>query len=232
MAEGPTSIHAPASSVVGTTLREHISPRDAWRAGGHRRVHVAAELTSRSPSASSTRASARPASRSARLHRRDQRAGRAGAEARRVLERRALNVLERSGRCAIVASEEARAGPSSPRRKASTSSCFDPLDGSSNIDINICIGTIFCVLRAQTAARLPRTEGALQPGNEIAAAGLRRLRPRRRSSRSPPGTASTAFTLDPNMGEFFLSHPNIRCPLARQLRTPSTRATSRAGTTR
>jgi fructose-1,6-bisphosphatase I len=118
-------------------------------------------------------------------------------------------VLERSGRCAMVVSEELGAA----RVLSETGKyivCFDPLDGSSNIDVNISIGTIFCVLRAQNVGgRL--TEGALQPGTKIVAAGY-----------SVYGSATTlalstgagvhGFTLDPNVGEFFLSHPNIRCP--------------------
>ncbi|MCL2449528.1 MAG: class 1 fructose-bisphosphatase [Polyangiaceae bacterium] len=118
-------------------------------------------------------------------------------------------VLERSGRCAMVVSEElgdARVLSESGRYIV----CFDPLDGSSNIDVNISIGTIFCVLRAQSAGgRL--LEGALQPGTRIAAAGY-----------AVYGSATTlflstgrgvhGFTLDPSVGEFFLSHPNVRCP--------------------
>src|SRR5579863_9390779 len=57
-------------------------------------------------------------------------------------------VLDRSGRCAMVASEELEQA----RVLNGTGKyivCFDPLDGSSNIDVNISIGTIFCILRAQ-----------------------------------------------------------------------------------
>jgi fructose-1,6-bisphosphatase I len=118
-------------------------------------------------------------------------------------------VLEKSGRCAMVASEELP----SARVLSETAKyivAFDPLDGSSNIDVNISIGTIFCVLRAQNAGgRL--LEGALQPGNRIVAAGY-----------AVYGSATTlvfstgrgvhGFTLDPGVGEFFLSHPNIQCP--------------------
>ena len=118
-------------------------------------------------------------------------------------------VLERSHRCAMVVSEEL----GQARVMTETGKyivCFDPLDGSSNIDVNISIGTIFSVLRAQNVGgRL--TEGALQPGTKIVAAGY-----------SVYGSATTlalstgagvhGFTLDPNVGEFFLSHPNIRCP--------------------
>jgi fructose-1,6-bisphosphatase I len=118
-------------------------------------------------------------------------------------------VLEKSGRCAMVASEELeQAKVLSETGKYIV--CFDPLDGSSNIDVNISIGTIFCVLRAQSAGgRL--LEGALQPGTKIVAAGY-----------SVYGSATTlvlstgagvhGFTLDPGVGEFFLSHPNLTCP--------------------
>jgi fructose-1,6-bisphosphatase I len=118
-------------------------------------------------------------------------------------------VLERSGRCAMVVSEElgdARVLSETGRYIV----CFDPLDGSSNIDVNISIGTIFCVLRAQAVGgRL--LEGALQQGARIAAAGY-----------AVYGSATTlflstgrgvqGFTLDPGVGEFFLSHANVLCP--------------------
>jgi fructose-1,6-bisphosphatase I len=117
--------------------------------------------------------------------------------------------LDRSGRCAMVASEELeQAKVLSGTGKYIV--CFDPLDGSSNIDVNISIGTIFCILRAQNVGgRL--IEGALQPGHRIVAAGY-----------AVYGSATTfllstgygvhGFTLDPSVGEFFLSHPNLRCP--------------------
>jgi fructose-1,6-bisphosphatase I len=128
-------------------------------------------------------------------------------------------VLEKSGRCAMVASEEL-ATARVLREFGKYIVLFDPLDGSSNIDVNISIGTIFCVLRAPTTGvrgdpRHPggteRTEAALQPGTRIVAAGY-----------SVYGSATTlvlstghgvhGFTLDPGVGEFFLSHPNLRCP--------------------
>jgi fructose-1,6-bisphosphatase I len=123
------------------------------------------------------------------------------------------SVLERSGRCAMVASEEleeARVLGGSGQYVV----CFDPLDGSSNIDVNISIGTIFCVLRAapRGAPSGERSlDALLQKGRKIVAAGY-----------SIYGSATTlvlstgkgvhGFTLDPGVGEFFLSHPHIRCP--------------------
>jgi fructose-1,6-bisphosphatase I len=117
-------------------------------------------------------------------------------------------VLERSGRCAMVVSEELeQARVFSETGKYIVA--FDPLDGSSNIDVNISIGTIFCVLRAQNAKAF--TSAALQPGSRILAAGY-----------AVYGSATTlvlstghgvhGFTLDPGVGEFFLSHPSIQCP--------------------
>ena len=118
-------------------------------------------------------------------------------------------VLERSGRCAVLASEEleeARTFAGSGKYIA----CFDPLDGSSNIDVNISIGTIFCVLRAQSVSG-HAVSGPLQPGSQIVAAGY-----------AVYGSATTlvlstgkgvhGFTLDPGVGEFFLSHANLTCP--------------------
>src|ERR1700722_2350381 len=119
------------------------------------------------------------------------------------------SVLERSGRCAMVASEELeQAHVLSETGKYIV--FFDPLDGSSNIDVNISIGTIFCVLRAPVGGA-GLVEGALVPGKQMVAAGY-----------SIYGSATTlvlstgqgvhGFTLDPEVGEFFLSHPGLQCP--------------------
>jgi fructose-1,6-bisphosphatase I len=121
-------------------------------------------------------------------------------------------VLEKSGRCAMIVSEELD-GAHILGESGKYIVLFDPLDGSSNIDVNISIGTIFCVLRMLRAAEggAPRLEGALVPGTHLVAAGY-----------SVYGSATTlvlstghgvhGFTLDPGVGEFFLSHPGLRCP--------------------
>jgi fructose-1,6-bisphosphatase I len=118
-------------------------------------------------------------------------------------------VLEKSGRCAMVASEELEE-VRVLRPSAKYIVAFDPLDGSSNIDVNISIGTIFCVLRAPVGGA-GLLEGALVPGKQMVAAGY-----------SIYGSATTlvlstgqgvhGFTLDPEVGEFFLSHPGLQCP--------------------
>jgi fructose-1,6-bisphosphatase I len=118
-------------------------------------------------------------------------------------------VLERSGKCAMVASEELeQARVLSPTGKYVV--CFDPLDGSSNIDVNISIGTIFSVLKAQSVSG-HLTEGALQAGHKIVAAGYAVYGSATTLVLST-GTGVHMFTLDPGVGEFFLSHASIRCP--------------------
>lgn len=89
---------------------------------------------------------------------------------------------------------------------------FDPLDGSGNIDVNVSIGTIFSVYRRVSERGKPCTkEDFLQAGNRQVAAGYviygsstMLVYATRRGV--------NGFTLDPSIGEFCLSHPNIKCP--------------------
>ncbi len=122
-----------------------------------------------------------------------------------------INVLERSGHCAILASEELEEARVTETRGKYVV-LFDPLDGSSNIDTNVGIGTIFAMLRRSTSKDAPAVADALRPGHEIVAAGYALYGPSTIFVLST-GHGVHAFTLDPNVGEFFLSTPNIRCPL-------------------
>jgi fructose-1,6-bisphosphatase I len=89
---------------------------------------------------------------------------------------------------------------------------FDPLDGSANIDVNVTIGTIFGIYRRITPLGTPVTkEDFLQPGTKQIAAGYivygsstMMVYATRRGV--------NGFTLDPQIGEFTLSHPDIKCP--------------------
>lgn len=88
---------------------------------------------------------------------------------------------------------------------------FDPLDGSSNIDVNVSIGTIFSIHRRLTAVGPGTREDCLQPGFKQVAAGYIMYG----SSTMlvyTTGQGVHGFTLDPLVGEFFLSHENIRIP--------------------
>lgn len=89
---------------------------------------------------------------------------------------------------------------------------FDPLDGSGNIDINASIGTIFSIHRRLTPEGTPGTlKDLLQPGSDIVAAGYVVYGSSNMLVYST-GDQVDGFTYDPGVGEFFLSHPQIRIP--------------------
>lgn len=121
-----------------------------------------------------------------------------------------LTVLDKSGHCGVLASEEL-----DDARLASNNGkyvvVFDPLDGSSNIDTNGVIGTIFAMLRRHDPQSPASASDALRPGREIVAAGYVLYGPSTMFVLST-GQGVHAFTLDPNVGEFFLSQPSITCP--------------------
>ncbi|HEU4366044.1 MAG TPA: class 1 fructose-bisphosphatase [Candidatus Krumholzibacteria bacterium] len=88
---------------------------------------------------------------------------------------------------------------------------FDPLDGSTNIDYNVAVGTIFAIFRRRTKSGPGTLEDVLQSGREIVAGGYLVYG----SSTMlvyTTGHGVNGFTLDPSIGEFLLSHPNVRIP--------------------
>ncbi|MBC7952416.1 MAG: class 1 fructose-bisphosphatase [Rhodospirillaceae bacterium] len=88
---------------------------------------------------------------------------------------------------------------------------FDPLDGSSNIDVNISVGSIFSILRLPDGAD-PKSEAAfLQPGVKQVAAGYA-LYGSSTMLVLTTGTGVNGFTLDRDVGMFFLTHPNMTIP--------------------
>lgn len=89
---------------------------------------------------------------------------------------------------------------------------FDPLDGSGNIDVNVSIGTIFSVYRRVTPKGEPvQREDFLQPGiNQVAAGYIVYGSSTMLVYATRRGV--NGFTLDPSIGEFSLSHPDIKCP--------------------
>ena len=89
---------------------------------------------------------------------------------------------------------------------------FDPLDGSSNIDVNVPVGTIFSVLRKRGGTQERATiADMLQPGVQQVAAGYV-VYGSSTMMVYTTGQGAHGFTLDPSIGEFLLSHPNIRTP--------------------
>lgn len=122
--------------------------------------------------------------------------------------------MERSGAiCAMGSEEEAdliRVGPEFPRGDYIL--IFDPLDGSSNIDINVDVGTIFSILRRPAGnTGEVHMEEVLQPGYQQVGAGYILYGPSTMLVLST-GQGVHGFTLDPGVGEFLLSHPDMRIP--------------------
>ena len=88
---------------------------------------------------------------------------------------------------------------------------FDPLDGSSNIDVNISVGTIFSILRCPEGVTDPKAEDFLQPGTEQVCAGYALYGPNTMMVLTT-GNGVNGFTLDRDVGDFFLTHPNMQIP--------------------
>jgi fructose-1,6-bisphosphatase I len=88
---------------------------------------------------------------------------------------------------------------------------FDPLDGSSNIDVNLAVGTIFSVLRCPDGVEQPSVEHFLQSGVAQVAAGYAIYGPAAMMVLTL-GAGVHGFTLDPEIGAFTLTHPDMRIP--------------------
>ncbi|MCC6207016.1 MAG: class 1 fructose-bisphosphatase [Gammaproteobacteria bacterium] len=88
---------------------------------------------------------------------------------------------------------------------------FDPLDGSSNIDVNISVGTIFSILRCPEGVTKPTAKDFLQPGTRQVCAGYALYGPATMLVMTT-GQGVNGFTLDRNVGEFLLTHTNMRIP--------------------
>ncbi|GAC1658416.1 MAG: class 1 fructose-bisphosphatase [Gemmatimonadaceae bacterium] len=124
-----------------------------------------------------------------------------------------IKAMDHGGRLCAMASEEEPGIIPIPDgfRSGKYVLLFDPLDGSSNIDVNVPVGTIFSVLRKVSSG--PRGEMAdmLQRGANQVAAGYVIYGSSTMLVYST-GQGVHGFTLDPTLGEFLLSHPNMRIP--------------------
>jgi fructose-1,6-bisphosphatase I/sedoheptulose-1,7-bisphosphatase len=88
---------------------------------------------------------------------------------------------------------------------------FDPLDGSSNVDVNVTVGSIFSITRAAEPGVDATAQDFLQPGRDQVAAGYAIYGPSTMLVISV-GRGVHGFTLDPSIGEFFLTHPDMTVP--------------------
>ncbi|GMH81304.1 hypothetical protein TrVE_jg8713 [Triparma verrucosa] len=143
------------------------------------------------------------------------------------------NALKFTGKLGLLASEEEdEALLIESALDSRYVAVFDPLDGSSNIDASICTGTIFGVLEDDTvelkneykrnnddcvrnadAECVSSTEALLQPGSQLAASGYCMYSSSTILVFTLGGSHPViGFTLDPQLGEFVLTHPNMRVP--------------------
>jgi fructose-1,6-bisphosphatase I len=124
-----------------------------------------------------------------------------------------VKAMDHGGRlCAMASEEEPDIIPIPEEfRCGNYVLCFDPLDGSSNIDVNVPVGTIFSVLRKITRGVRGELEDVLQPGRRQVAAGYI-IYGSSTMLVYTTGHGVHGFTLDPSIGEFLLSHPDIRIP--------------------
>ena len=124
-----------------------------------------------------------------------------------------ITLTDHTGRLAVMASEEHPDIIPIPEKYPTGKYVllFDPLDGSSNIDYNVCIGTIFSIFRRISPEGPGTLQDCLQKGRNLVAAGYLLYSTSTMMVYST-GKGVHGFTLDPNLGEFLLSHPYIRIP--------------------
>jgi fructose-1,6-bisphosphatase I len=124
-----------------------------------------------------------------------------------------IKAMDHGGRlCAMASEEEPDVIPIPEQfRCGKYVLMFDPLDGSSNIDVNVPVGTIFSVVRKITRGARGEMEDLLQPGRRQVAAGYV-IYGSSTMLVYTTGQGAHGFTLDPSIGEFLLSHPDIRIP--------------------
>ncbi|RDX82126.1 hypothetical protein CR513_37126 [Mucuna pruriens] len=122
-----------------------------------------------------------------------------------------IKALISSGRtCILVSEEDEDATFVEPSKRGKYCVVFDPLDGSSNIDCGVSIGTIFGIYLVKEG-REPTIEDVLQPGKNMLAAGYCMYGSSCTLVLST-GAGVNGFTLDPSLGEFILTHPDIKIP--------------------
>ncbi|XP_060173145.1 fructose-1,6-bisphosphatase, cytosolic-like [Lycium barbarum] len=122
-----------------------------------------------------------------------------------------IKALVSSGRtCVLVSEEDEEATFVEPAKRGKYCVVFDPLDGSSNIDCGVSIGTIFGIYMMKDV-REPTLDDVLQPGKNMLAAGYCMYGSSCTLVLST-GKGVNGFTLDPSLGEFILTHPDIKIP--------------------
>ena len=122
-----------------------------------------------------------------------------------------INILKSNGKCAVLASEEEEDAYIVEGPDAKYVVAFDPLDGSSNIEVNISIGSIFAIWKKKTDSR-GSVDDLLQTGDSLIAAGYCLYGSSTQLVLTIKGQGVNAFTLDPSLGEFILTSHDMKIP--------------------
>lgn len=126
--------------------------------------------------------------------------------------------MKSSGKCAVLVSEEEEEAiffPEHPNARYVVS--CDPIDGSSNLDAGVSVGTIFGIHKLAEGIKGTKTEDLLKPGTELIAAGFTMYGASTQLVITMKGGSVNGFTMDSALGEFILTHPNMRMPAKRSI---------------
>jgi len=126
--------------------------------------------------------------------------------------------MKGSGKCrALVSEEEEEVIYFDESPDARYVVACDPIDGSSNLDAGVSVGTIFGIMKLPDSVigKKPSPEDLLMPGTELLAAGFTMYGASAQLVITMKGGSVNGFTMDNALGEFILTHPNMRIPLKR-----------------
>jgi fructose-1,6-bisphosphatase I len=128
-----------------------------------------------------------------------------------------ISAMRSSGRVRILVSEEEDElieFPAGPNAKYAVA--CDPIDGSSNLDAGVSVGTIFGIYRLADDATGVK-EDLLRPGTDLVAAGFTMYGASTQLVMTMKGGPVNGFTMDNSLGEFILTHPNMQMPKKRSI---------------
>ncbi|PHH81525.1 hypothetical protein CDD82_586 [Ophiocordyceps australis] len=128
-----------------------------------------------------------------------------------------IEAMRSSGKCALLVSEEEDQVIFFPEAHgARYAVACDPIDGSSNLDAGVSVGTIFAVHKLPEGSTGTK-EDVLKPGTELVAAGFTMYGASAQLVLTIKGSSVNGFTLDNGIGEFILTHPKMQMPRSRHI---------------
>ncbi|KAI0017940.1 inositol phosphatase [Xylariomycetidae sp. FL0641] len=128
-----------------------------------------------------------------------------------------ISAMKSSGKCAfLVSEEEEEIIYFKDQKGARYAVACDPIDGSSNLDAGVSVGTIFGIHKLPEGST-GKKEDILKPGTELLASGFTMYGASAQLVMTMKGSTVNGFTLDTNFGEFILTHPNMRMPKSRAI---------------